>query len=372
MNIQQFAQSQGLASQVQGTGAIFRTDIPTEQLMNAAMSQHYGTGEINLFATQEQTNPLLAEAMWAYRNPNGFFIAEQVAPVVQVNSLTGDVPYIEQSAMFNIPKVKVGNEQIPNQVTFSRSLDTYDLTGNALSTFLPATKTAQAVAQWGSKAKWREVNAKILMAMFALWRESETATLYQADTSYASGFYSTASPLWSASNGTPVNNFNTAVDTLLTTADGIVMGNDVFRALTQSNDVTGRSTITNTDINQTKPKPNEQALSNLFDGLPIYVGRAKYNSTPDEASMTSGFIWANYFTVGALTTTLGGAEMSPAFIKTFQLTDGALGFGSRNGMTYRSVPEGVRGGMGGELLIAVDWREVKVVANMSAYKYKGV
>jgi len=348
---------------VQGLSGARLKDYPEEQLLAAAGSTN--------FARNEQHNPLLAEALWAYRNPNDAFIAEQVTQVIDVNSLTGQWRSLGQNTLFDVPETQSGKEDIPNKMEFASSTTEWDLSGKALSIFMSNVDKAQATAQWGSMAKWRQVNAMVLMHALMLYYENEVATVLQADASYASGFYATESPLWSASNSTPTANVIGYVDTpILAPVDCIIMGHNVKSTLRTNNDIRGQIGISVEDRRRGNPIVDDTVLENIF-GYPVLVGSAIYNSAPDTpATPTMSRIWADYFMIGAFKSQLGGAEMSPSFAKTFQLRDGAANLGSVNGFTFRSVPTQIEGGVGGELLIAAHWTQVKAIANKSAYKAK--
>lgn len=343
--------------------ASLRLDYPQDQLLNAAASTN--------FARNEQHNPLLAEALWAYRNPNDMFIAEQVSQVIPVNSLTGQWRSLSQNTMFDVPEVAAGKEDKPNKMEYGSSLTSWDLSGKALCIFMSNVDKAQAVAQWGSEAKWRQVNGMVLMHALMLYYEAEVATVFQADASYATGYYSTESPLWSASNSTPYSDAIGYVDTpILAPVDSIIMGHNVYSTLRTNNDVVGRTTVTQSDINMSVPNVGKAAMENLF-GYPIMVGSAIYNSAPDTpATPTFSRIWADYFMIGAFQSMLGGPELSPSFCKTFQLQDGAANLGSVNGFTFRSIPSEMEGGVGGEYLVAAHWTDVQPIASKSAYKAK--
>lgn len=319
------------------------------------------------FAQNETYRTDLAQAAFAYKDAENLFIADQVAPVYPVQTLTGQYRKLNERTFYDAPDVAAGKNTPPNRIDAGSAYVPFDLTGRALAMYLSKVDLDEAVNQWGSTQKYRQICVDLLTRLLLLDRELTVATLYQTSGNYASGF--TATPtVWSNSASTPLADVVTAEDALLTPKDVMILGHNVYRALQQSAAILGATTVSGAKRAPLSPFVNQEAIENYFD-TKIVVGSARYNSTPKTATPTFTRIWKDYAIVAHMGDPLGGSELGAPFVRTLKLKSAS--FPNVNGWTVKTVPDNSTIA-GGEVLMVGYFSAEIVFAQKSGYLIKAL
>ena len=335
-----------------------RWDVPASQLSQDMKNP------VMEFARNEQHRPLLAQAAYAYKDDS--FIADQVAPFYTngITSMIGQYRKFNERTFYDRPETETAKDAPPGRINFGSALEDYDLTGRALSIFLSKADEGQAITQYGSVAQWRNIATMMLTKLLLLDREITVADLYQTAGNYAAGFTATASPLWSDAAATLLEDVATGEDALYTEADTYVLGYDVYRQLQRHPAITGATTVTGPRRSQLRPMVTVEGINAYFE-VPIIVGKARYNSTPQADTVTMTRIWQNNLTIAHLKTDPGGPDMSAPFVRTFLLNNSSLP--NYNGFSVKTVQTNASL-LGGEMLMVGYFSQEKVYADKSGYK----
>lgn len=347
----------------------FRADIPGEQLSNYLQDT-----KISSFSRNERFSPLLSELTWAYKDPDAGYIGEIVAPVREVSAVKNYIRAMTDSTFYNRPDTQIGRVDHPNKVEFGSSLTEYSLAGRALSIFMSDIDKTEAMSQWGSVAKWKEINVKILKRLLLLDWELEVADLFQTQSNFATNYYSTASPTWDNGSSTPKADVFGAVESdtypLFGDPDTLVMGHDVRRTLRLHTDVKADVSVAAQNRSKARTIVSDEAIEAYFDKRVLW-SKALYNSTPDTTTFTPTRIWANYVVALPLGQQLGGDELSPAFVQTLKLSvENMDSIPNMGGWSVKETRDEVAGMAGGTLLMCGFWATPKIIAQKVAYNLK--
>lgn len=347
----------------------FRADIPGEQLSN-----YLADTRISVFSNNERFSPLLNNLCWAYSDPDNAYIGQIVAPVREVGAIKSYIRPMDERTFFDQPDTQIGKTDHPNKVEFGSSLVEYSLAGRALAIFMSDGDKAEAESQWGTVAKWKEINVKILKRLLLLDWEIEVATLFQTQSNFATNYYSTASPTWDDGASTPKADVFGAVEgdtyPLLGDADSLVIGHDVRRTLRLHTDVKADVTVSASKRDQARTIASDEALEAYFDKRVLW-SKALYNSAPEATSPTFTRIWKNYVVACRLGEKLGGDELSPAFVNTLQLRVGNMNkIPNMGGWSVKTVRDEIAGMAGGSLLMVGFWATPKIISQKLGYNLK--
>lgn len=341
-----------------GKASRIMTDIPTAQIASNLTSVN-----VSEFSTREVFRPILANVAFAYQDNENAFIADQAAPFFPVTALAGTYRKLNERTFYDQPNTAAGKDTPPNRVGWGDSLINYDLSGRALAIYMSNIDRDEAINQYGSVDRWRQINTMILVRLLLLDRELSVASLYQTAGNYAAGFTTTANPLWSAAAATPMGDVITGEDKLYSPRDMIILGHNVYRTLQTSPAVTGSTTVSGGARNQLKPFVNQEAIENYFDSK-ILVGSARYNSTPGTDTVTMTRIWRDYAIPCHIADDPGTPEMAAPFVRTFKLKSSS--FPNVEGWTVKSVMDD-NTMAGGEILMVGYWSQEKVFAQKAGY-----
>jgi hypothetical protein len=336
--------------------------------------------DILAFASNERMRAHEHQLMWAYKDPDQVYVADQVTPVVGVSSITSDYRLLAEDTFYNEPSVDTGRVDRPKLVEFRSTLANIDLTGRTLAVALPDVDKADAVSQFGSVQKWRDINIKMLKRLIQLHRERTVATLYQTAGNFATGFKGTLEAsdwasykYWDDTQALPLECFIQASRGLINTSyrplaplDTIIVGDDVDAKLRLCPDVKDAVTISAAQREAGRPIVSDEAIRQYF-GVANYIpARAMYNSTSYQSTATISPIWGKYAIFCHLGATLGGDELSAAFAKTCQLDTKELP--NYKGYTVRSVRDELMGGLGGEIVVCIYWAQEKIFSQKVGYQ----
>lgn len=338
--------------------------------------------DILSFASNERMRAHEHQLMWAYRDPDQVYVADQVAPTVGVSSITSDYRLLAEETFYNEPSVNTNRTDRPKMVEFKSTLANIDLTGRALAVALPNVDKADAISQFGSVQKWRDVNIKMLKRLIQLHRERTVATLFQTQTNFATGFYGTLEAgdwssykYWSDTQALPLQCFLLAARGQINSSyhplapfDTVIVGDDVDYYLRICPDVKDAVAVNATDRSAARPIVSDEAIRQYF-GVANYIpARAMYNSTTYQSTPTIGAIWNNYAIFCHLGVQVGGDELSAAFAKTCQLDTNDLP--NYEGYMVRSIEEPLMGGLGGEIVVCVYWAQERIFSQKVGYNLK--
>jgi len=308
--------SQQMQTHLQGGGTInalagmshsrLRGDIPQQQMVQE-------------FEQNEQHRTHLAEAAYAYMNTRTDFIADIVAPIYPVTALAGKYRKYDERTFYDRPVVNTGKDTPPKKIDQGSQFENYDLSGRSLAAYLSDVDKDDAIHQYGSVERWREVITMQLTHLLLLDRELTVATL--------------------------------------------LLGFNVRQQLRKAPQVTGATTVDGPAVNQLRPRVSDEGISNYFD-TPIIYGRARYNSTPSSATPTFTYIWANYAVVMHNAVDIGNPELATPFVRTFKLQ--STTFPNVGGFTVKSVRDESTIA-GGEILMVGYFCEEKIFAQKAGY-----
>jgi hypothetical protein len=318
------------------------------------------------FAQNEQHRTLLAEAAYAYKNSATAFIADIAAPPFAVTALAGKYRKYNERSFYDQPDTSRGKDSPPARVDIGSAMENYDLSGRALSVYMSNVDRDDAMNQYGSVERWRMVLTEQLTHLLLIDREITVATLLQADGSYASGFFTTASPLWSDASANFLLDIQTGEDALLADRDVLIMGHNVFRQCQRAPQITGATTVSGKTRQEMRPYVEAAAISAFFDSQ-VVRGSARYNSTPSATTATLSRIWADYVLVLHNGNSIGSPDLATPFCRTFKLQ--STSFPNVGGFTVKSVMDSTTLA-GGEILMVGYWSDEKIFAQKAGYKLK--
>ncbi len=327
------------------------------------------------FAEKQKNRNDMAQLMVAYQDQSQVYIGKQVAPVKPVNNIIGKSRVMSEATMYNRPDTLMSKTSKPKLVDWADSQVDFDLSGRALGIYMSNTDRDLAIHEYGSVAKWMKINVMVLKRMMTLDRELHIADLYQTQSNFATGFYGTlgagswsSNPLWSNSSSTPKSDAITASDTLLAACDTMVIPHNVFRNLQTHPALKAELAVGGPKRKGMDARITVDVLKAYFDVTNIFVGSARYNSTP-ESTATLSRIWADYVTFMHLGGAIGGDELEPSFVRTLQLSSQHFA-PNVEGWSVKTVEENVAGFAGGTYLFVGYWADEKIFAQKAGYSLK--
>lgn len=351
-------------------GRIISMDMSDHEIMQFA-----GTG--TAFRTHEH------RYAWAY-NPPYPFIYDQVAPPMPVGAIKTDYRLWAERTFFDrVDQVDVTRTSHPKKIRFTSTTANIDLTGRALAIELSDVDKADAIAQYGSAEKWRQICISVLKTLIELDLEMEVAALFQTDTNFATNYYGVleagdfaSHKQWDDASATPYATTLGAVmgqigssGKLLGMWDSLIVGADVnYNLRVNVSEIKSAVSIQSTVRGQAKPVVDEVALQQYFNGVKYIVGSALYNSTPESTTPTMSYIWSKYAIACQLQGALGGDMLSPAFARIAYLDSQQVP--NYQGWTVRSVRDELMGGIGGEILVVAYWAQPIIVSQKLGWQLK--
>ena len=260
------------------------------------------------------------------------FVADKIAPIVKVKSLTGYYFEYAIEDTFTLVDTHRGWRDDAKELSWKKTQQPFGIDPFALRDFVP-----DVILSDNEKAATTE----LLLSALLLDRERRVKDLAL---SFSSSGVATA---WSDySNSDPVKDVRDALDSLVVRGNTVVLPNPVFNTLVLHPKITEKLSSVGTKV------VTPDKLAEIFDVDAVYVAKAKYNAGKRGKSASLSYVWPqDKVWVGYVAP--APSRNTPSAMYTFGL-DGLAGF--RMGRRVREWRDEKRGG-GGVMLeveLAVD------------------
>jgi hypothetical protein len=287
------------------------------------------------------------------RYDNRDYIADSVMPVVTVAKRSDKVFEFPFETMQQVAQAGLAsNRARPNEVTYSVTTQSYSVSDYGLIDFVSADEEQNADAP----LQPRLVSAEIVMNFLMLARELRVATVafgsgnYTGQTSALSG-----GNRWDTSTGTPVQDILSKMESPLALPNTLTMGGQVWPYFRNNTEVksyiTGRASTTLGDV------PfliDADTVARAFGLEKVVVGRARYNSAREGATVVSSYVWGKS---AALTRT----ESQPNARKTQ-----CFGLTYRFGQIQNQVIPELLAGRAGGVYVKITHADAEVAVGLSS------
>ena len=253
-------------------------------------------------------DPVLTAITRAYRNSE--YIADSVLPRVPVPRSEFKYRVFDKETFLTIPDTRVGRKGIPNQVELGFTEETSGVLDYALDDPVPYEDIEDAPEGWNPEQKAVE----FLSELIALAREKRTADIVFNEDTYSLKTTLSGTSQFSHASSNPVATIKAAIDALFMRPNTIVMGREVFSALS-----------THTKIIQTVyPNANgngivtPEQLAAIFDVSRVIVGSAWLNSARPGATPSIVRAWGKHVALLHINPAAGTRDL-PTFGLTAEL-----------------------------------------------------
>lgn len=295
----------------------------------------------------------------SYKNRD--FIADEVCPVVSVNKRSNKIFEYPIATMQELAaEAKAGTRGRPGEVKYSLNSNTlsYSVTDYALMDFVSADEESNADAPIQPRAK----ATKIVTNHLNMLREQRVATLVFGSSNYGSNTQALAGAnQWDQNTSDPVQALEDAIETCFVRPDTLVLGAQVYTKLRNhpkflqyilSRAATAQGAV--------PLRINEQLIADAFGLRKCIVGRAKYNSANEGATVSSTYFWTKSAAL------LKVSDPSVEF-------DGSFATFRYGTMETSAIPDLLPGPRGGTYIkVAHSDADVKVAGGNSGYLFTTV
>lgn len=311
--------------------------------------------------------PWLTNVAVKYENPESYLIANNVSPFVPVATQTGQYPSYTQKDRYTIPDVRRGARDTAHESSWGMTWAEYACKDYAQKDLVTNAEIHNAANQNGGNASPMQPKVEtteVLVRRLQLAREQRIATQFTTAANYAATNRTTltgSDPLFQLDdyvNSDPFDVFTTARRACMFEPNIAWMGVQVYDKIIRHPKIleviSGGATI----INPALVRP--EMLAQVMEVDAVYVGKARYNSTPQKSTMTSAYLWGKYIGFAYVPPTTNMKEI--AFAKTFMFTPE----GGNQGWRVREYEAPERGG--GAVWIEVDQSfDENIIANDVGY-----
>jgi hypothetical protein len=309
--------------------------------------------------------------------PNRDFMADRIAPIVRVRKLSDLYWVIPQKQMFQAPSPDLASpEAKPNIVGSALSTDNYNAKYRSLMGFLPNATIRNADAPLDPRA---QVGKKVRNAL-ELNREIRVATVACTAANY--GTSTVALPVsrrFDDPTSDPVKEIDDARRQMRILPNKLALGHEAFLTLIRHPRIKellqGRSALmiqrdlsSNAGVQTVSPaRMNAAILASIFELDEVVVFKALVDNGPDGGTENLQPVWTRDCVALLKVEEQPNIMETATFMYTYRFA-GVEGGDVLNGATagappieFRSVPDLLAGGIGGEYQIGVHADDEKVV-----------
>lgn len=255
-------------------------------------------------------DPILTSISRAYRNSE--YIADIVLPRTPVAHSEFKYRVFDKETYLTIPETRVGRKGIPNQVELGFSTAASNVLDYALDDAVPYSDIEDAPEGWNPEQKAVEFLTELIL----LAREKRAADLVFNEDTYSSGLKTTLSGTsqFSHASSNPIATIKAAIDALFQRPNMIVMGREVFSALSTHSKI----------IQTVYPNANgngivtPEQLASIFDVRRVVVGNAWLNSARPGAAPSIVRAWGKHMALLHINPAAGTRDL-PTFGLTAEL-----------------------------------------------------
>jgi hypothetical protein len=280
-------------------------------------------------ANQYFDRPELARLMCAYGNKLSQYIATQVlgwSPNVNVEN--GSFRYADTGTYFNRANTVVGDDGRPNYFSWSDDVATYNLQRFAAGFQYTDTELSRAdtLGFLNTNDMIRRSSERTGRIMVNDYEARFTSFMTTSGNYSLTGAY-TALPTsvqWNGATADPIADFKYICEQLYMYPNIMIIGEKMYHALQQNAKVLAAGSVTASKRSALYPAVTTEYLSNVFEIENVVVSHVRYNSTPNEASATVGFMWDsdNVF-VGYLNPGSASSPIEQSFARNLVLNEGS-------------------------------------------------
>lgn len=250
----------------------------------------------------------------------GSTIFREACPIRKVMKSADKYYIYTQGDWLRVPDTAIGVKGEINESTFTLSNTSYNCEGYGQADYL-----AQEVIDQADEGlePWIATN-DYLNQVLDNKQEADVASLLFTVGNYAAGYYEalTSTRRWDSTASTPLTDIQKAIDTIDKEANLIIMGPKVWRYFAALSDV--QQAVNKNYQQYGIVTPAEAAR---IWGIPILVGKMRYNSANEGQTVVKSNIWGNHCAV--LHVEQNPGLKSATFATTFQATE------RKTAITYR-------------------------------------
>lgn len=288
---------------------------------------------------------------------NSGFIADEIAPRVDVPTSSFRWSEFSTEDTFNIPNTMVGRKGVPNKVEFTATEKTDSVVDYGLSDDIPQDDIDKAAGHPAIDPEGRA--AMKLAELIALDREKRVANAVMNASSYNNKAVITAGDKWTADTSKPIAQISDSLLVPLVRPNTLVLGRAEAMALRRNKQIV-RSYNGTTGEDGLVPL---EFIRQMFDLERIIVGESRFNAARKGQSMSLTQLW----TGGAALLYIKPAAQLQDDV-TFMLTAQWQGrIATRN--VKKPGQLGLRGGV--EIVVGESIKEV-LVSKEAGYFLQGV
>jgi len=241
-------------------------------------------------------DPLLSNFAVTYR-PMGF-IAQDVAPIVQVAKQTGIYAILEQADQFKIPDTYRSPGEEAKITRFRVGSANYNARNWALKTRVPLEDLANAQPPFLQMLEQSRTGT--IMNQLLLDLENRTAQKFFNPANVGSAAAVASAWHFSTGGGSPFNDLNTAIDNVHNATgywpNKLIFGRQAWFAFRRHNEIINKTQ--RTAQQGAAPMPTRQQAADLFEVEQVHVGLAYCNSAQEGQPLNLQPLWGPHVWIG--------------------------------------------------------------------------